>query len=267
MTQEDYIVIENYFRGKLSKKEQELLLERLKTEPEFKAAYDLEAQCFKSLDEKEWSFMEQKTSEVEAYQELLNDQDMKKLKSTLSNVNAEHNRKTPSKVRSVFYYLAAASLVAFLAMQFFFNQSVSNQELYSTYADLNNLPSFATRGEAHKLNNQLIKAEKFFDAKHYEEALALFQPILETHKSDESVYVYTGIAQLELGNFKSAAQTFDNLINSDLSNAYVGYWYKALMYLKQDKVEEAQSTLRHIVEASLYNHEKAEALLSELNNE
>lgn len=267
MTEEDYILIENYLKGLLSENEKESFLKRLDNDNEFNEQFKLEAQLFENLNDSDWSFVEKNTPKVKLYKALLEDDDIQTLKSTIAGVNSDFNNKPNRTNRTFFYYLAAASLLVFLAIQFFFNQNHSNKDLYYEYASLNELPSFVTRNTVDSLGIELVRAEKLFETKNYKAALAVFEPILESTKTDVNLYIYTGMAQTELGDNKNAELTFNRLINSELSNAQVGHWYKALLYLKQDKIKATKVLLHHIVSKSLYNHEKAKALLAQLEDE
>lgn len=139
---------------------------------------------------------------------------------------------------------------------------MSNDELYGNYSEYSNLPSFVSRSNAEE--NKLYEAETLFKSEQYKDALEIFQTNFGGSKDEGSVFIYTGLSQLELKQYEQAESTFNKLIESDLLDAQKGYWYKALLYLKQDKVEEAKSILNQIVEKSQYNHPKAKALLSDL---
>lgn len=91
-----------------------------------------------------------------------------------------------------------------------------------------NLPSFISREDANK--NNLIKAQQLFENKEYEKVLIIFKRELKISDSpDGALYLYTGIAQLELDAYTEAEKTFNKLISSDLIDAQKGNWYKALL--------------------------------------
>jgi len=258
---EDDILIDNYLKGLLSKDEETSFLERLESDIEFKEKFKLEEQLFNALNKDNWSFVERENSEFKEYTKLLKDDDLQNLKKTLANTNAEFNFKKDLSSRRLFYYLAAASIVLFLGFQFFFNQSISNQDLYNDYVALNDLPSFVSRGN---VSDDLVKAQSLFEDKKYEDALSIFKSQINASANKANVYIYQGIAQTELGQFDEAEKTFNTLINSESLDAEKGYWYKALSLLKADKVEEAKKLLEYIISKSLHNHKKAKQLLDEL---
>ena len=267
MIQEDYILIGNYLKDLLSENEKTSFLERLDSDAQFKEAFEFEQQAFYTLNNDEWSYVGNTSSEVQDYRRLLDESDMQELKHTLNKVNTSQRQTSKETNRTPFYYLAAASIVVFMAFQFFFNQDVSNQELYDNYINHENLPSFATRSSGNDVEVKLVTAQRLFENLEYKASLAIFEQILGSELNNASLYLYTGIAQTELTMYEEAELTFDNLINNNVIDGSIGHWYKALLYLKQNKVEVSKSTLKHIIENSLYNNSKAKELLSKLGDD
>ena len=258
---EDEILIDNYLKGELSKDEEKAFLERLESDIAFNEKFQLEKQLFDALNEDSWSFTKKRNKELEKYKTLLASEDIKALKDTLKSTTASFNTSDQNnKSRRIYYYLAAASVVVFLGFQFFFNQNVSNQDLYNDYVGLSDLPSFVSRNDE---ANTLSEAQNLFEAKKYDEALTIFQSQPDDVENKSNVLIYQGIAQTELGRYKEAEDTFNSLINSDLLDAKKGYWYKALLYLKQSRVEDTKEILNRIVSENLFNKKKAQDLLSE----
>ncbi len=266
MSTKDNILIEGYIKGLLSKKEEESFLERLKSDPEFKEKVALEIEFFNALDDNSWNFIKQNSTEADDYKKLLEEEDLQNLKKTLKQVNKELNTKTEkqTKVKRLYYYVAAvASVIIILGL--FFNPTISNQDLYINYIYLDDLPSFATRGSVNSYENKLVKGQKFFEHGDYQKSLTIFESVLKEIKTNASLYIYIGIAQTEKGLYKKAENTFDSLIDSKLSDAQMGYWYKALLYVKIDKIDEAKQLLNDIISKSLFNYKKAEQLLEDLD--
>nr|WP_321228174.1 hypothetical protein [uncultured Psychroserpens sp.] len=262
---EDDILINNYLQGLLSENEQNSFLERLEFDSNFRDTFKLEEQLFNSLNEDSWSFIEQKNSEVDEYLNLLEEDDLKKLKKTLNRVSEEFKETPKKKTKYRFYYLAAASIALLISLSIFLNQDASNQELVNDYLDTSRLPSFVSRGEASI--DDLIEAQHYFENEDYQRSLDIFTTALETNTTNASIYLYTGISQMRLEKYTAAELTFDKLIQSDLLDAQKGHWYKALLYLKQDKVVESKIMLEKIVANSYYNHSKAKELLEKLNDD
>ncbi len=261
MTMEDDILIDNYLKGLLSKDEEQSFLDRLQSDIEFNEKFKLEKQLFNALNEDSWSFVEGKNAEFEAYKKDLEGDDLQNLKKTLTQVNSEFNSISNRGYKRLFYYLAAASVIVFLGFQFFFNQSLSNLDLYKEYIGLDDLPSFVSRSND---INDLIRAQELFESEKYGDALMIFNSQVDLADNTSDLFIYKGISEMELNRYDEAEQTFNALISSELLDAPKGYWYKALLSLKSDRVEEAIDILTKIVTENLFNKSKAEELLKEL---
>ncbi len=263
MIMEDDILIDNYLKGLLSKNEEQSFLERLESDADFNEKFKLEEQLFNSLNEDSWSFSENKTSEAEVYKMTLEEDDIQSLKKTLSEVNSQFNSESSkTNNRKILYYLAAASIIVLLVFQFFFNQTMSNLELYNNYVGLDDLPSFVSRSSE---GDNLVEAQELFENKAYEDALVIFKSQMDISDSKADVAIYKGLSEIELAMYNDAEQTFNGLINSHLLDAEKGYWYKALLFLKQDRVEDSKQVLNKIISENLYNNNEAEELLKQID--
>lgn len=258
---EDDILIDNYFKGLLSEDEEKSFMERLSNDASFDEKFRLEEQLINALNEDSWSFVKVTNEEVEAYSDLFKNEELQRLKKTLSETNSKLKAKKKGSTERLFYYLAAACIVVFLMLKLFFNQNVSNQELYNDYIALNDLPSFVSRSDE---SSQLVKAQEFFVNKKYAEALLIFESLDDSDDFISKVLIYKGISETELGQYNDAQETFDSLINSNLFDAQTGYWYKALLFLKQDRVEEVKSILNKIIEEDLFKNEEAKELINKI---
>ncbi len=247
MMSEDNILIENYLKGLLSDKERKSFEERLKTDLEFYKEYKLEKELNSTLKENSWSFVDKEASEVAEYKEALKKEHLKKLGETLSEVSAEFNSKS-KKPNRVLYYLAAASIVVFLGIQLFFNQNASNEDLYYTNVSLDKLPSFVTRDSHSEVQLKLVMGEQQFRKGNYQEALNLLETVLEDDKTNSLLYTYVGLAQTELGLYEESEKTFNDLIVHNSQDAPIAYWYKALICLKSERIDEALEQLTMITQ-------------------
>ena len=155
-------------------------------------------------------------------------------------------------------------IILLIAIVPFVNNPSSSTELYTSYINTTELPSLSIRGNENK--DIRTKAQHLFEQKKYKEALVIFNNELDlSKKQTATVYLYMGIAQMELNQFEKAAHTFDALINSGLMDAPKGNWYKALLYLKMEKTEDSKVILNIISNKKLYNNQQADALLNELD--
>lgn len=267
MNIEDDILIERFLKDLLPKEEKEQVLHRIKTDNAFKDKVDFERELFESLDEDDWHFIEHYNKEqVEDYTSILRSKELKDLKEELKRVN-EKQKELEVSSKHINWKRILVSSAAILAIMFsvymFTNDNVSSQDLYVEYFDVSELPSLVSRDDS---NNQLAKAQLLFEDANYNDALQLLNK--EATNKDNvngSLLIYKGVSEMQLGNFNDAKSTFDSLINSDFLDAEKGYWYKALLYLKQDDKEMARQILEGVVAQSYFNTENAKMLLSKLD--
>ncbi|MEL7146158.1 MAG: tetratricopeptide repeat protein, partial [Bacteroidota bacterium] len=108
-------------------------------------------------------------------------------------------------------------------------------------------------------------AQSQFEAGKYTEALVTFDQIVKSGgKRTGTIMIYQGMAQMETGQFTTADVTFNTLINSNSIDAQKGYWYKALLFLKQGESDKAAKVLQKISQQKMYKAEEAEELLEQL---
>ncbi|WP_298903696.1 tetratricopeptide repeat protein [uncultured Psychroserpens sp.] len=263
LSEKDINRAEDYLRGLLTK-EQNIAFEReMELNSELKSYIELSKQLDANLGETDWQFNSNEDSaDLKAMIDFIKSKEGQQSRDLIEKVGKSNQKLSVAPKKNYYFYAIAASLVILLAVSWFVDFGTSNDELYSSYSDYSNLPSFVSRGEEDK--DGLFKAETFFENKQYEEASEIFTSYLKASKDNGAVYIYQGLSQIELEQYDAAEQTFNTLIKSDLLDAPKGYWYSALLCLKQDKINEAKALLTEIVEKSYYNHIKAEALLSDL---
>ena len=215
MSLEDDILIERFLRNQLSEEELLDFNNRLEKDLDFLEKLKLEEQMFKALDDDQWSYFEDGDhEEVKAYRQTVETNDLQNLKKTLTEIGSDY--KTPNTKGSIikFVYLAAAVIAIFFAVNIFLDKELSNNELYYKYSNYDDLPSFVVRSDSSNL--KLVEAQKSFEAKAYGLALKVFEAELENQKTNGDLFVYTGLTQAELGQFRSADSTFSKLMNSNL---------------------------------------------------
>ena len=258
-------LIEAYLNHKLSDAALRSFEERLKTDTQFFDNVQLEKQLSESLQEDNWSFTSASDSkEAQAYKTLFETENVQHLKTSISQARSEYHKERKISRRNWILYSSAATIVIFFTAFSLWNTGHSEAELYATYLNLSELPSFASRGDGD--TDDLIRAQQLFENQSYDKAIPILkEALVDTVEFKATQYKYLGIAQMELGRFELAEQTFEKLINSaDLVDADHGHWYKALLYLKKGDVDRTKTVLEKIITEKLYNHQKAIELLGKL---
>lgn len=263
--QED-ILIQNFLKNTLSEKEKAQILSKMKVDKSFREKVNFEKQLFLNLNDSEWNTSNAyELPEVKEYEELIKDDTTKKLKQTLAKVNIEYQDKQKKKTKFRWLYAVAAIITILIGtyMLSIYN-TASHQELYANYVNISDLPSLVHRGKNNK--ESLIKAQQLFEDKKYDETLEILTEEINTVEENKAtVYLYVGISQMELNQFDNAEKTFDRLINSKLLDSPKGTWYKALLFIKQNRKEKAKEILNDIVKSSTnYKSQEASQLLKKL---
>ncbi len=265
MSTEEDILIQDFIKNKLSEKERNELLQKMEHDESFREKVNFEKQLYLNLNDNEWSLSKDKNhSEVKEYEKLLKDESTLALKNTLHNVNSEY-QKTQNKSSKFWLLYASIAVVIFLIGVFIFspNKTIPTNELYVNYLKLSDLPSLVDRGKTDQILS--TEAQKLFEAKQYDKTLDILinNGFEDVQKNKATIYLYIGISQMELNQFSKAEKTFDKLIHSKLMDAPKGTWYKALLYIKQNKIERAKEILSEIAKTpNNYKSKEASELLN-----
>lgn len=189
----------------------------------------------------------------------------KQLEKKLLKVKNEYKSDNLKPKKKKYFY--AAAVVAFLFMSVLVynnvNQSANPEKMFTEYYSLNDLPSIIKRDN---YQDDFIKGVLKLKELKYSEALALFNRYkTNTKNMDKTVFIYTGITNMELENYDNAIVEFDKMIESNLIDHSKGLWFKALLYLKkQDKIN-AKNTLEIIVsDTTNFKFKAAKELLDKL---
>ena len=260
MNNQDILLINKFIEGTLSEEEIVLYNKKIELDEAFREQTKFEIQMHHSLDEANWSFVEDINNEnVLEYKKLLSEPKTIELKEILNNIVQEKTSK-PQKKFKVWYGIAAILLVCISLFSLFINKE--QEDLYAKYLDKSEIPSLAVRSVN---ENPLLTIQQLFEEERYDETLSLISDsILSKSYSRGTLLIIKGISLLETNQNEEALKNFDKLIDSELIDGPKGYWYKALCYLKIDERDRCKSVLKHIIENNLYNREKAKKLLNEL---
>ncbi|TCI91832.1 hypothetical protein [Tenacibaculum sp. M341] len=263
MNLEDDILIEKFLRDQLSSEEKESFLKRKMVDEDFKQQYLIEKQLFETFNEEEWSYeMDHTTKEVQEYKELFESEEIIKLKEKIALGQSNFKRNNKQRKVIALFSGVAATVLLFFTVTSLFNFPKDTQLLYAENVDIDSLPSFVSRGDG--IDEKVIKAEKLFKQKEYKESLELFEDLLLDKYENSALYIYTAINFIELDEYNKADVVLNKLINSDLIDSEKGYWYKSLLFLKQENKRKAIENLEVIVKKGFFKSDRAKELLEEL---
>lgn len=184
------------------------------------------------------------------------------------------NKKQPGLLRTILRHklsrIAAASFVVLLiitSLSLYFlrpDGNMSNDSLFKIYYQPD--AALLIRG-TNSQNATLIQAFQMYENKDYNEALSLFSQVLKTDSENIPVQFYSGISNIELGQYQEALHPF-NFIMDHKQNLYVerAEWYAALCYLKLNETENAVDLFRKISLSSSSYKDKAHEILKSVQN-
>ena len=172
------------------------------------------------------------------------------------------NKGSITKSRTLYLILSSAAVFAFIFITVL-NKKASGTDLYASYFNPKELPSFTTRGDGGIL---LAKATSSFAESRFPEALDGFNTYLKEQDAfNPLVYIYTGLIQAEQGDIEKAIAQFELLENANTIDKSKALWYKALTYLKFEKKTIAKKVLGEIIEnPANYKFKEAQELIKKL---
>ncbi|MGD2034786.1 MAG: tetratricopeptide repeat protein [Bacteroidales bacterium] len=171
-----------------------------------------------------------------------------------------------SSMRKAFAIVSgvAVSLAVVAILLISHKQGYSSAEIYAQYykpADVG--MSFRASGDA--VNNELRTAMMLYESKRFDEAIKLFEQILQKDNSRIGLNLYSGISHMEINQYDEANIRFKRIIDHK-ANAFIesAEWYLGLCYLLNDEKDKAIDTFAGIAESDGYYAKDARKILNKL---
>lgn len=265
--------IEDYLNGNLNAEETTAFEYEINSDSQLFDAIEVSKKMKLQYSDEEWDSIKnhksnKKLKELELLLKTEEFLDKKKAIQTVSDSyfkNEKAKSKNPNKFK-LYYGIAAAAMLLLLLGFFFKDNKQTNQEIYSSNSNWEELPSLVSRSE---INSALLsQGENAFKDKNYKLAEEKFSNYINTSTEfSVNAFLYLGISQLELENYNEALVSFNAIIRSNSIDKSKGYWYKVLVYFKMEDKINAIKTLEIIIEnENNFNFTKAKKLLSTLKN-
>jgi len=163
--------------------------------------------------------------------------------------NYQNDQGTPtSRKYKIAAVIAVLVVLGMLTIVFNNNKEPLGKQLFIEYYTIDDLPNFVSRGS---LDNDIEVIYRAFEEENYSETLSAFSKYNNTAKViDTTLYLYKGMAHLQLEEINRAIVAFDVVYNSELLDNSKGLWFKALAYLKSTDKNSAKKTLEIIASDS-----------------
>ncbi|MEM7086702.1 MAG: hypothetical protein AAF489_11000 [Bacteroidota bacterium] len=268
MEQDNFIndSLERYLNDQMTPEEKAQFEKQIAQSPELQELVELHEQVNVLDDEADWITFEGDVNEIKEKIPLFEDEETKAFSKKLSEfksnqMGATGRKSVVWKRLAVFSGVAASILLAvFLTLQ---TGGGDLDQLYVEHSSWNDMPSLTVKGDLH-LNKAIV--EQLFQQKKYAEVITSVREIsLNSEETDMALLLYQGVSQLELDQYENAINTFAEITSSNTIDHHKGYWYTAMVYLKQgDKTSLIKSLEVVAANPAYYKHTEAGNLLKEL---
>jgi hypothetical protein len=246
-------LIDEKLSGELVGEELEAFEQDLRDDPDLMAEFELHQEIDEAIQESE-------VIELRKKLELVHD--------------LTQNKKQPGLLRTILRHklsrIAAASFVVLLiitSLSLYFlrpDGNMSNDSLFKIYYQPD--AALLIRGTDSQ-NATLIQAFQLYENKEYNTALELFSQVLQNDGDNIPVQFYSGISNIELGQYRDALLPF-NFIMEHRQNLYIerAEWYAALCYLKLNEIDYAVDLFRQISHSNSFYKDKAHEILKSIQD-
>ncbi|MEM9822217.1 MAG: tetratricopeptide repeat protein [Bacteroidota bacterium] len=185
----------------------------------------------------------------------------KKLQGFQQQWNTQNEPKVIPLYRRIATWASAAAVLLLLVTATFWMTSapMSNQDIYSSVYEA--YPSMFSSRDA--VAGDLPRANEFYQNGQFDQALVIFDQLLEAEPEDARLLLMGGVCLLELDQSEKALTYFQKIIQlKDIYLSDQATWYAALSYLKQDQSAAAIPLLEQLAQQPKADRKKeATALL------
>jgi len=253
-------LMEDYLENRLSEEERHTFEKELELDSDFKKSFSVYKKMNGFYNEESWYLSKKDDISLENIKSIYNETEF----TVFANRLEEFKQKRKLKLKRKILYItsiAAAMALLIISGNYFFTDSLSTSELYTTYYSENDLPSLTVQDDN---ENTLAKAEYLYRKQNYMEALKLFKQA-EQDQYNPKLSIYLALSYSALNKYGDALMELDTLQQSSTIDSDKAYWFKALIYLKQDNREKSIEYLNRLTkDPTNFNYDKAKELLLKL---
>ncbi|MDY6800618.1 MAG: tetratricopeptide repeat protein [Bacteroidota bacterium] len=219
------------------------------------------------------------SSDVEVQEELelhqaigdaIMEDDIMSFRDTMQMIYAEDKKvkRQPAGFSRKKLFYAAATIALLLAIGGIVKQltqpDYDNHQIFDKFYQPYEVTVTYRSGNT-ETDRMLLNALQKYEDGNYEQALVLFEQLLEKRKDDMSINLYSGISYMEVAKYQKATQSFQTII-TDNNNLFIeqAEWYLAMCYLKTEDNKKAKELLDELIKKESYYKEMAEKIKDEL---
>lgn len=253
--------IDQYLMGSLSKADHVAFEEEILKNKELQEEVTLQKQLLQVINDKKWISIknDDNNSDLTKVKEQLKSKESQDASTLIRQIGQKTKTKKETPTRKLYYRYAMAIAALFLIFfsVLFINSNSELDALYKDYAHWDTeLISFVEQSDT---VDSFSTGEIAFRKKEYQDALQHFLTVKKEEKQYPYALMYIGASYELLQENDNALKSFDALIAmQSFEENSKGYWYKLLIYLKQNDRSNAQKTIAIILENEQnYKYSKA----------
>lgn len=201
---------------------------------------------------------------------VLSDKDMIDLKMQLDQIHQEIfevTEKGKGAIRQIYrrVYITASALAVFaIAFTIYMaNRNFSNDKLVELYYQ----PAQTTMNfrSAEPSKDILSEAMEYYNSEDYQQAIKLFEMILQKDQNQVGVNLYSGISHMEIQEYEEANKRFKKILDNQ-PNPFVesANWYLGMCYIMTDKRAKATTQFELLSKTNGYYQENAKKILKRI---
>jgi tetratricopeptide (TPR) repeat protein len=234
-------------------------------------------------DERDWFLKEAEGNsklqeELQLHQKLnamISDQETISLQAQLDSIHnnlfmpvRKRNIEIKVNKRKIYYVLgiAASLVISGTIISKYYSKDADNLKVYAEYfkpADIG--MSFRSSGND-AVNIDLRLAMVLYEDKKYQDAICIFEDILNKDSSRIGLNLYSGISYMEIKEYAKANKKFNKIIDHK-ANAFIesAQWYLGLCYLLTEESVKAKNVFEGIAKSDSYYKKDAKKILKKMD--
>ncbi|PLX12912.1 MAG: hypothetical protein C0597_12395 [Marinilabiliales bacterium] len=197
--------------------------------------------------------------------EAIQEKDIINLRDSLNDIADSNIKVKPGRSIAYTYPSVAAVVVLLIVIaNVYFNpfNKLDQQEIFQSYYDTYPSINGHRSGTSAEQNVNLVSAFNYYDESNYKEAEPYFKWVLEKDQSNVSNQFYLAICLIENSKLSEAEIYLNDLIlKQDHLFWEQSHWYLALVYIEQEKVEQAKAIFEKIVKEKMTYASNAKKIL------
>lgn len=271
LTQDWLDRIDQYIKGELEGAKLSAFEKELETNAPLKEEMLLQKQLFNSIESQDLDPDSRANFEDDELSEKVNSLEYQAVSKKIRQLGIEFDLK-PEEVKNSLWVRfrrfvpAAAAILVLVVMStvYIVNNNPSLDQYYTGNVNWNSeLPSFTEKGDS---KSEFSRAEAYFNAKDYTNAILAFEAIDEYDELYPYSLMYLGASYANLNQDQQALQVFERLAEmKEFGESSKGLWYAAMIHLKEEDEEKAMEVLKEIArESKNYRYEDALRIVKEL---